>query len=158
MIVMENRQIWLKPKPTHIDEYFEDFLNYLKSSETTTDALYIESLRLLQERVSLLVEERMTTPIYRQDKTPEALRFNTRLCGVWLLAVQNANKQERKQVLLTMINNLIYLSLQSKLTALNNSTFAYKNVPNLIKIAIRLATYDMPAVLTFFWNDLISFS
>lgn len=158
MIVMENRQIWLKPKPTHIDEYFEDFLNYLKSSETTTDALYIESLRLLQERVSLLVEERMTTPIYRQDKTPEALRFNTRLCGAWLLAVQNANKQERKQVLLTMINNLIYLSLQSKLTALNNSTFAYKNVPNLIKIAIRLATYDMPAVLTFFWNDLISFS
>lgn len=33
---MENGTIWLKPKPTHIDEYFEDFLNYLKSSAMPT--------------------------------------------------------------------------------------------------------------------------
>ena len=37
---MENGTIWLKPKPTHIDEYFEDFLNYLKSSGNAYDTLY----------------------------------------------------------------------------------------------------------------------
>lgn len=60
---MENRNIWLKPKPTHIDEYFEDFLGYLASSETPSDTLYIESIRLLKERVALLVEERTAKPI-----------------------------------------------------------------------------------------------
>lgn len=51
---MDNRQIWLKPKPTHIDENFEDFLQYLKSQDTTpkstSDTLYVESVRLLKER------------------------------------------------------------------------------------------------------------
>lgn len=78
---MENRQIWLKPKPTHIDEYFEDFLEYLKSSASTPDALYLESLRLLTERVDILIRERNNTPIYRQNKVTGTLQFNTRLCG-----------------------------------------------------------------------------
>lgn len=65
---MENGTIWLKPKPTHIDEYFEDFLSYLKSSGNAYDTLYTESLRLLKERVALLVEARTGAPMYRQDK------------------------------------------------------------------------------------------
>ena len=76
---MENRQIWLKPKPTHIDEYFEDFLEYLKSSASTPDALYLESLRLLTERVDLLIRERNNTPIYRQNKVTGTLQFNPSL-------------------------------------------------------------------------------
>ena len=103
---MENGTIWLKPKPTHIDEYFEDFLNYLKSSGNAYDTLYTESLRLLKERVALLVEARTGAPMYRQDKAQEVLTFNTRLCGAWLLAVKDASRQERKLVLLTMLNNL----------------------------------------------------
>lgn len=55
---MENRQIWLKPKPSHIDENFEDFLDYLKTTTSSSDTLYIESLRLLKERVALLMEEK----------------------------------------------------------------------------------------------------
>ena len=155
---MENRTIWLKPKPTHIDEYFEDFLNYLKSSGNAYDTLYTESLRLLKERVALLVEARTSAPMYRQDKAQEALTFNTRLCGAWLLAVKDASRQERKQVLLTMLNNLVCLCMQNTTTALNRSTFAYRSVPDLIGMAMRLMTYDMPNVLTFSWNDLIGFS
>lgn len=67
---MENSQIWLKPKPTHIDEYFEDFLSYLMGSGSSSDPLYMESIRLLKERVSQLIEERTTAPMYRQDKDP----------------------------------------------------------------------------------------
>ncbi len=33
---MDNNNIWFKPKPTHIDEYFEDFLGYLKLSNSGT--------------------------------------------------------------------------------------------------------------------------
>lgn len=155
---MENNQIWLKPKPTHIDEYFEDFLSYLKSPGNTSDALYAESLRLLKERVSLLVHERTSAPLYRQERDIETLKFNTRLCGAWLLAIHDASKQERKQVLLTMTNNLAYLSSQSTITALNNSTFSYRSVPQLLDMAIKLATHDMPSSMTFSWNDLIKFS
>ena len=126
---MENRQIWLKPKPTHIDEYFEDFLEYLKSSASSSDALYLESLRLLTERVDLLIRERNNTPIYRQNKATGILQFNTRLCGAWLLATPDASMQKRKQVLLTMINNLLYLSLQGKVTALGQCSYAYNNIP-----------------------------
>ena len=155
---MENGTIWLKPKPTHIDEYFEDFLNYLKSSGNAYDTLYTESLRLLKERVALLVEARTGAPMYRQDKAQEVLTFNTRLCGAWLLAVKDASRQERKLVLLTMINNLVCLCMQNTTTALNRSTFAYRSVPELIGMAMRLMTHDMPNVLTFSWNDLIGFS
>ncbi len=155
---MENRQIWLKPKPTHIDEYFEDFISYLKASESTSDALYTESVRLLRQRVALLVEERTAMPVYRQAKDPETLRFNTRLCGAWLLAVKDATWQERKQVLLTMTNCLVRLSLQSTVSALNSTTFAYRNAPVLMGIALKLATCDMPAQMPFVWSDLISFS
>ena len=155
---MENSQIWLKPKPTHIDEYFEGFLNYLKTSNTLSDALYTESIRLLKERVALLLQQRTETPIYRQNKSPEVLKFNIRLCGAWLLAINNANKQERKQVLLTLINSLIYLSQQSTLSTLNSRTYAYRSVPELIDMAMKLTTHEPPAVLTFSWNDLINFS
>lgn len=155
---MEDRQIWLKPKPTHIDEYFEDFLNYLKSSEVTTDTLYIESIRLLKERIALLIGERTTTPIYRQIKDTDTLKFNTRLCGAWLLAINDAEKQTRKQVLLTMINNLVGLSMQNTTTALNNSTFAYKSVPKLMSISMHLLAHDMPEELNFSWSDLTNFS
>lgn len=155
---MENGTIWLKPKPTHIDEYFEDFLNYLKSSGNAYDTLYTESLRLLKERVALLVEARTGAPMYRQDKAQEVLTFNTRLCGAWLLAVKDASRQERKLVLLTMINNLVCLCMQNTTTALNRSTFAYRSVPELIGMAMRLMTHDMPNMLTFSWNDLIGFS
>lgn len=155
---MENGTIWLKPKPTHIDEYFEDFLNYLKSSGNAYDTLYTESLRLLKERVALLVEARTGAPMYRQDKAQEVLTFNTRLCGAWLLAVKDASRQERKLVLLTMLNNLVCLCMQNTTTALNRSTFAYRSVPELIGMAMRLMTHDMPNMLTFSWNDLIGFS
>lgn len=154
---MENRQIWLKPKPTHIDEYFEDFLEYLKSSASTPDALYLESLRLLTERVDILIRERNNTPIYRQNKVTGTLQFNTRLCGAWLLATPSASMQKRKQVLLTMINNLLYLSLQGKVTALGQCSYAYNNIPNLIKMAIKLATHNPPETLTFTWRHLIEF-
>ena len=30
---MENSQIWLKPKPTHIDEYFEGFFKLSENFE-----------------------------------------------------------------------------------------------------------------------------
>lgn len=155
---MENRQIWLKPKPSHIDENFEDFLDYLKTTTSSSDTLYIESLRLLKERVALLMEERTAAPIYRQNKDPEALKFNIRLCGAWLLAVKDAGTQDRKQVLLTMINNLIHLSLQSKVAALNNFTYAYKNASALLQMAISLVTNDMPQTLSFSWSDLTGFS
>lgn len=155
---MENRQIWLKPKPSHIDENFEDFLDYLKTTTSSSDTLYIESLRLLKERVALLMEERTAAPIYRQNKDPEALKFNIRLCGAWLLAVKDAGTQDRKQVLLTMINNLIHLSLQSKVAALNNFTYAYKNASALLQMAISLVTHDMPETLSFSWSDLTGFS
>lgn len=155
---MENRQIWLKPKPSHIDENFEDFLDYLKTTTSSSDTLYIESLRLLKERVALLMEERTAAPIYRQNKDPEALKFNIRLCGAWLLAVNDAGTQDRKQVLLTMINNLIHLSLQSKVAALNNFTYAYKNASALLQMAISLVTNDMPQTLSFSWSDLTGFS
>lgn len=155
---MENRQIWLKPKPSHIDENFEDFLDYLKTTTSSSDTLYRESLRLLKERVALLMEERTAAPIYRQNKDPEALKFNIRLCGAWLLAVKDAGTQDRKQVLLTMINNLIHLSLQSKVAALNNFTYAYKNASALLQMAISLVTNDMPQTLSFSWSDLTGFS
>lgn len=155
---MENSQIWLKPKPTHIDEYFEGFLNYLRTATTTTDALYQESLRLLRERVSLLVQERTSLPIYRQSKEPEVLKFNVRLCGAWLLAFMDAEQMTRKQVLLTMINNLILLAIQSNIKVLNTNTFAYKNVPTLINLALKLAMCNMPTALSFTWNDLVTFS
>ncbi len=155
---MENRQIWLKPKPSHIDENFEDFLDYLKTTTSSSDTLYIESLRLLKERVALLMEERTAAPIYRQNKDPEALKFNIRLCGAWLLAVKDAGTQDRKQVLLTMINNLIHLSLQSKVAALNNFTYAYKKASALLQMAISLVTNDMPQTLSFSWSDLTGFS
>lgn len=155
---MENRQIWLKPKPSHIDENFEDFLDYLKTTTSSSDTLYIESLRLLKERVALLMEERTAAPIYRQNKDPEALKFNIRLCGAWLLAMKDAGTQDRKQVLLTMINNLIHLSLQSKVAALNNFTYAYKNASALLQMAISLVTHNMPETLSFSWSDLTGFS
>lgn len=155
---MENSQIWLKPKPTHIDEYFEDFLNYLKSSQNVSDALHTESIRLLKERVALLIDQRTGTPIYRQNKAPETLKFNTRLCGAWLLAITDAGKQERKQVLLTLTNNLVYLSQQSTVAGLNSRTFAYKSVPNLIDTAIKLTTHELPDSLPFTWTDLTQFT
>lgn len=155
---MDNSQIWLKPKPTHIDEYFEGFLNYLKCSGNSSDALYNESIRLLKERVLLVIQERTTSPIYRQEKDPEVLKFNIRLCGAWLISVPEASQQERKQVLLTMINNIVILSLQSNITALKSSTFSYKSVPELLNIAIKLATHDLKDSLPFSWNDIINFS
>lgn len=152
---MENNQIWLKPKPTHIDEYFEGFLSYLSSGKVT-DVLYIESVHLLKQRVSILVHERMGTPLYRQNKDPEILKFNARLCGAWLLAVNDAGKQERKLVLLTMINNLVHIALKNKVPGLNNN-FAINSVANLLDKAMRLAVYDMPCAFTFSWDDLTHF-
>lgn len=155
---MEDRQIWLKPKPTHIDENFEDFLNYLRNAKPTSDTLYTESVRLLKDRVALLVEERTSAPIYRLNKTDETLTFTIRLSGAWLLTIKEASEQERKQVLLTLINCLIHLALQNKKTALNDFSFAYKNIPELLNIALRLATYHMPDPMPFSWSDLINFS
>lgn len=155
---MENSQIWLKPKPTHIDEYFEDFLSYLLESGGTNDSLYMESIRLLKERVSQLIEERTTAPMYRQDKDPEVLKFNIRLCGAWLLTFPNAPEEERKQVLLTIINSLIFIALQSKITGLNNRTLANKSVPNLFEMGLKLATHKTPVKLPFAWRDLTNFS
>lgn len=148
---MENQQIWLKPKPTHIDENFEDFLDYLKNSESTFDVLHQESLRLLKLRVSQLIEERFVTPIYRQNKEPETLKFSVRLCGAWLLSFKDAAQQERKQVLLTMINCLLHLCLLSD----NKSTLAYRSVSTLAKMAISLVTNNVPEVFSFSWKDLL---
>lgn len=155
---MENSQIWLKPKPTHIDEYFEDFLSYLLESGGANDSLYMESIRLLKERVSQLIEERTTAPMYRQDKDPEVLKFNIRLCGAWLLTFPNAPEEERKQVLLTIINSLIFIALQSKITGLNNRTLANKSVPDLFEMGLKLATHRMPEKVTFTLRDLTNFS
>lgn len=151
---MENQQIWLKPKPTHIDENFEDFLNYLSTSENISDVLHQESLRLLKLRMSQLVEERDSTPIYRQIKTSKITIFNVRLCGAWLLSFKDATQHERKQVLLIMINNLLYLSISSE----NKSTLSYRSVPKLINMAIQLVTHKFPDKLTFTWKDLMNFS
>lgn len=153
---MENNQIWLKPKPTHIDEYFEGFLSYLSSGKAT-DMLYIESVHLLKQRVSILVQERMDTPLYRQNKDPEVLKFNARLCGAWLLAVNDAGKQERKLVMLTMINNLVHIALKNKVPGLNNNNLAIYGVASLLDKAMRLAVYDMPCTFTFSWDDLTHF-
>ena len=153
---MEHNQIWLKPKPSHIDENFEDFLQYLKSSSQITDDLHTESIRLLRTRVGNLVGERTEAPVYRQCKEHASLTFNTRLCGAWLLAIDDAGKDERKQVMLTMLNNLIPIAARSAVTGLN-TTFAYKSVPTLLEMAIRLVTHDLPTSMPFAWNDLISF-
>lgn len=155
---MDNNNIWFKPKPTHIDEYFEDFLGYLKSSSMTQDALRMESVRLLKERVSLLVSGRAATPLYRQEKSSEAMKFNVRLCGAWLLAVGDAGKQERKLVLLTMINNLVGLAKQSSVTVLNSVPFAYRKVPDLLAMAMRLPACDVPSSMPFMWDDIVNFS
>ena len=159
---MDNRQIWLKPKPTHIDENFEDFLQYLKSQDTTpkstSDTLYVESVRLLKERVALLMKERLTTPVYRQDKSTETLQFNVRLCGAWLLTITDAAQSERKQVFLTLTNSLIQLAVQNGGITSGQATYAHKNLPLLFNMAIRLTTHDVPEQMTFSWKDLITFS
>lgn len=154
---MENNQIWLKPKPTHIDEYFEDFLSYLKLCNNKLDTLFLESIRLLRERVKLLIDERTSATIYRQTKDTEVLKFNIRLCGAWLLSIKDADSQEQKQVLLTLINNLITLIYHSKAKVINQSSFAYNNLPKFIDFAMKLATHAMPMALPFIWTDLIDF-
>src|SRR5574344_2719949 len=115
----QQNQIWLKPKPTHIDENFEEFLEYLKKSSNTNDLLYLESIRLLKERVEIMVNDRIKKPIYRYNKEQNELRFEIRLCGAWLLCITNATEEEHKQVFIIMLNNLIQLCLQKSQTTIN---------------------------------------
>lgn len=147
-------QIWLKPKPSHIDENFEDFLNYLHTTIYRRDALYHESVRLLRERIAILIEDRFETPFYRQQSDVDTCMFNARLCGIWYLTVSDAQPSDVKQVLMIMINNLIqYCVLTAKSLGIQESQSS-KSIEPLIRMALQLASHELPEKPVISWSDL----
>lgn len=133
-----NNAIWLKPKPTHIDENFDDFLSYLKTCADKDSDLYKESIRLLKERVDILVKERFDIPSYRHLTDISSRQFNVRLCSAWLLSVTDETYNKRKLVLLTLINNLIQICLLSNKSIGKQQTLTYKSIEPLLSMAMSL--------------------
>ena len=145
---MQQNQIWLKPQPKHIDENFDDFLLYLRNADNKSEALYTESLRLLQQRVDLLIDERQKEPIFRHSKDIDTLHFNARLCGAWLLCLPNEDYLKRKLVTILMLNNLLHLCLQSETE--EDDQF----ITPLAQMATSLLAYRLPDKPLMDWNDL----
>lgn len=151
----ENNAIWLKPKPAHIDENFEDFLTYLKTCTDKDGALYKESIKLLKERIDILIEERFGIPSYRHLTDISTRQFNVRLCGAWLLSVTNETYNKRKLVLLTLINNLIQICLLSNKSIGKQQTLTYKSIEPLLSMAVSLIMCKVPDNLNLNWADII---
>ena len=151
----DNNQIWLKPKPAHIDENFESFLDYLKSNSDKSSLLYQESVNLLRERVDILINERFQLPIYRHSADIGKRQFNVRLCGAWLLTVKDAPYPKKKLVLLTLINNLTQLCLISKKTSGQQQSFAFKSIDKLLEMAISLILCKIPRPFHLYWPDIL---
>lgn len=150
-----NNAIWLKPKPTHIDENFDDFLSYLKTCADKDSDLYKESIRLLKERVDILVKERFDIPSYRHLTDISSRQFNVRLCSAWLLSVTDETYNKRKLVLLTLINNLIQICLLSNKSIGKQQTLTYKSIEPLLSMAMSLIMCKVPDELNLNWIDII---
>ena len=150
----DNSTIWLKPKPSHIDENFEDFLSYLKTCTDKQSELYIESVKLLRERIDNLIDDRFSIPAYRHPTDIKTRQFNVRLCAAWLLTIPDETYYKRKLVLLTLINNLIQICLLNQQSG-GLQTLSSKSIDSLLTIAFSLVSRKMPETLQLSWSDII---
>ena len=110
---METINNWLILQPKHIDENFDRFLAYFKSHSSTdhqNDTLYENTLKLLEQRIEILFQERLNHDSFAKYKE-QKLMFDLQLCGTFLLAnADNIQKTESlRKAFLIFLNNFFEL-------------------------------------------------
>ena len=79
--------IWLELRKEYIDDNFSNLIDYLqgKSAVKTKDDFYNTTIDLLRQRVDVLLNEIVSTPIYENKNDREQTKFNVSLLAAFLL-------------------------------------------------------------------------
>ena len=96
--------LWLDLKIDYIDENFNKVLHYMNEYSTREkDVFYDTTMNLLEERVTVLVQEFHAQPLVQDDalsKDREQTTFISRLLGLYLLTANHDAKHYRSAFLL----------------------------------------------------------
>ena len=87
MATTASTPLWLDLKKEYIDDNFEKLLSYLKNKQDsrTNDSFYHKTIDLLKERITELIQQIASRPIYGENPELEQVKFNARLLASYLL-------------------------------------------------------------------------
>ena len=155
---METINNWLILQPKHIDENFDRFLAYFKSHSATdqNDTLYENTLKLLNQRIEILFEERINRNSfggYEEQK----LIFDLKLCGAYLLAnIKNSEKKETLRKVFIVFLNIFFEIYQANIQE-NESVNIVRFDVKILHTILFVLSNEMPLILPFKWDDIIGF-
>lgn len=158
---METINNWLILQPKHIDENFDRFLAYFKSHSSTdhqNDTLYENTLKLLEQRIEILFQERLNHDSFAKYKE-QKLMFDLQLCGTFLLAnADNIQKTESlRKAFLIFLNNFFELYQEQ----INNQEIEKVHIvrfdAKILHTILFVLSNKMPLDLPFKWKDIIDF-
>ena len=91
MSTINQTPLWLNLRTDYIDDNLEKLQSYLKnySSPHQRDAFYETTINLLHERITMLLDELTSRPIYDEDSKDQAI-FEAQLLATYILTDPNA--------------------------------------------------------------------
>lgn len=141
---MSASPIWLDIKKEYIDDNFEPFLAYLRSSGQRHDEFYDKTVSLLSERAAVACADIVHQPLHEAElPDAEACRFNARLLAAYLLLAHKDTARDCRATLLALLAVLRCL--------------APKFSKQLLELAVRVVNSKQVEHLGYDWSDIITF-
>ena len=143
MATTASTPLWLDLKKEYIDDNFEKLLSYLKNKQDsrTNDSFYHKTIDLLKERITELIQQIASRPIYGENPELEQVKFNARLLASYLLIENEGGLAFSAYV--AFIRELMILSP--------------KFADRLIQTAIERLKHEKIINLSFYWHDIMDF-
>ena len=139
MSTINQTPLWLNLRTDYIDDNLEKLQSYLKnySSPHQRDAFYETTINLLHERITMLLDELTSRPIYDEDSKDQAI-FEAQLLATYILTDPNAPTALPAYLALIRILHSLHPNYQTQ----------------LLRIAIQRLRHSMVTSLGWNWNDL----
>lgn len=99
----DSKPLWLDLRTEYIDDNIDKLQDYLGSTSTRQDLFYQETLKLLEQRVSILLDNLARRKLYEEESV-ESVSFNVRLLAIYILS--NSHQSDLHHAYISLLGEL----------------------------------------------------